>query len=307
MPDSLNDLNGWIIIDKPVGVGSTDVVRVLKRVLHPMKIGHAGTLDPLASGVLPIALGHATKTIPFVMDGIKEYVFTIRFGAETETDDLEGAVINENDCRPTKEMLTSVLPCFLGDIAQVPPVYSAVQVGGKRSYDLARAGKAPVLPARSVHIEALSMTDYQVNEASFTVRCSKGTYVRSLARDIARQAGCLGHVIYLRRIRTGPFTSDKTILLDFFQKMEYNQAVLKILPMETALGDIPELALNREQVFKICQGQALSLRYFPAVQSLENGCNLRFSFEGKTVALGHKEPKGVRPSKVFYTKADFNF
>src|ERR671920_275097 len=205
------DVNGWIILDKGVGMTSTHAVAVVKRGLSAKKAGHAGTLDPLASGILPIALGEATKTVPFIMDGRKSYVFTVAWGAETNTDDAEGEVVARTDTLPSPAEIEALLPRFTGSIQQVPPRFSAIKIKGERAYDLARDGEAPELTARTVQIDRLAIVAHHADRTIFEADCGKGTYVRALARDLGRALGCLGHVSALRRTRVGPFAEDDAV------------------------------------------------------------------------------------------------
>src|ERR1700712_4911214 len=199
-------LDGWLIIDKPPGMTSTDVVNRVKRAFDAQKAGHGGTLDPLATGVLPIAFGAATKTVPYVMDGTKLYHFTLRLGESRDTDDAEVAVTDTSDIRPTNEVFEAALPAFRGDIMQVPPAYSAIKVAGERAYDMAREGRAPVLEARPARVDKFELIGRpDADTAEFEVQSGKGVYMRSLARDIAVACGTLGHISVLRRLRVGPF------------------------------------------------------------------------------------------------------
>lgn len=268
-----NDLNGWLIIDKPYGMGSTQVVSKLKWLLHPKKIGHAGTLDPLATGVLPIALGRATKTIPYVMDGLKTYQFIVRWGAQTSTDDVEGVITNSSDNRPTVPQIEAILPAFTGYIQQVPPAFSAIKMNGVRAYELARSGQTVDMKPRQVYVKSLHIVVGQMhccsmdaalhtdslkqNETLFEVTCGKGTYVRSLAHDMGQKLGCFGHVTMLRRIKCGPFDEKNTIFLANMEKNDYNTNALSIIPVSTALGDIPVLAVNRDQAADLAHGKFL--------------------------------------------------
>ncbi|MDB5557853.1 MAG: tRNA pseudouridine(55) synthase TruB, partial [Enterovirga sp.] len=203
-------VNGWVILDKPVGMTSTHAVAVVKRSLNAKKAGHAGTLDPLASGILPIALGEATKTVPFVMDGAKSYVFTVTWGVETDTDDAEGRPVQTTDQVPDVAALEALLPRFMGQIEQVPPRYSAIKVAGERAYDVARGGGELELKPRVVVVDRLAIMHHADNKTVLAADCGKGTYVRALARDLGRALGCLGHVSALRRTRVGPFTEAQT-------------------------------------------------------------------------------------------------
>ena len=252
-----NNLNGWLIIDKPLEIGSTTVVSKLKWALSPSKIGHAGTLDPLATGVLPIALGHATKLIPFVMDGTKVYDFTVTWGIETDTDDAAGAPLKTSPKRPSRTEILAAIPHFIGDIWQLPPAYSALKVDGKRAYDLARTGQQVHLKERRIHIDALDVLETTTDTASFRVTCGKGTYVRSLGRDLGRMLGCFGYITALRRIACGPFRIEDAIPLSTFS--DKNPPV-SLLPMDKALNHLPILAVPTALATRLRQGQRLPLR-----------------------------------------------
>ncbi len=197
------DVHGWVVLDKPIEMTSTHAVSVVKRAFHAKKAGHAGTLDPLASGLLPIALGEATKTVPFIMDGQKEYRFTVSWGAETSTDDAEGEVVASSDRRPTRADIEAIIPAFTGEITQVPPQFSAIKIGGERAYDLARDGETVALQPRTVEILWLRLVSHDDETSVFEAACGKGTYIRAIARDMGRQLGCHGHVAALRRTRVG--------------------------------------------------------------------------------------------------------
>jgi tRNA pseudouridine55 synthase len=254
-------LHGWLVVDKPVGPGSTDIVSRVKRALREggyqkVKVGHGGTLDPLASGVLPVALGEATKLCGRALDSDKAYAFTIRFGAQTDTLDAEGTVIATSDARPSREAIEAVLPRFTGAIEQVPPAYSALKVDGRRAYDLARGGKAPMLPARAVTVRALLIERTEDDEATLAAVVSKGTYIRSLARDIAAALGTVGHVGMLRRTRAGPFGLEQAILLDSLAELAKARALEQaLLPLSAGLDDIPALALTPDQAAALRQGR----------------------------------------------------
>jgi tRNA pseudouridine55 synthase len=261
--------NGWIILDKPVGLGSTQAVAAVKRNLRQaglgkVKVGHGGTLDPLATGVLPIALGEATKLCGRMLDASKEYAFTVAFGAETDTLDLEGKVIAESDARPTLAAVEAALPRFTGPIEQVPPAYSALMIDGERAYDRARAGEAVEMKPRSVTVHALEFIPApqcgeELDGVTLLANVSKGTYIRSLARDIAHALGTAGHVTMLRRLRAGPFDLSQAISLDKLNEIG-NGAPLEnvILPLEAGLVDIPALDLGPEQVSMVRQGRVLT-------------------------------------------------
>ncbi len=256
-------LNGWIIIDKPVGLGSTQAVGAVKRMLREAgepktKVGHGGTLDPLASGVLPIALGEATKLCGRMLDSVKAYEFTIRFGEQTDTLDLEGKPVAESDVRPTRDAVEAVLPQFTGPIGQVPPAFSALKVGGERAYELARRGEDVEMKERQVVIHALSVLDTSADDATLSATVSKGTYIRSLARDIALALGTVGHVTMLRRTRAGPFGLEQAISLDFLQDAaKARQLTRTVLPLQAGLDDIPALHVTPEQAKLLRQGQQL--------------------------------------------------
>ena len=254
-------LHGWLVIDKPVGPGSTDIVSKAKRALRDggyakVKVGHGGTLDPLASGVLPIALGEATKLSGRMLDADKAYAFTVRFGEQTDTLDLEGKVIATSDVRPTLAALEAVLPRFTGPIEQVPPAYSALKVDGQRAYDLARAGEEVTLASRSVTIHALGIEDAGADQATLLATVSKGTYIRSLARDIALALGTVGHVTMLRRTKSGPFTLEQAISLDSLAELAKGRTLEQaLLPLKAGLDDIPALALTPDQAGALRQGR----------------------------------------------------
>jgi tRNA pseudouridine55 synthase len=255
-------LDGWLIVDKPQGLTSTDVVNRVRRWFDAQKAGHGGTLDPLATGLLPIAFGAATKTVPYVMDGTKVYHFTLRLGDARDTDDADGKSIGRSELRPSDDQLRAALPAFIGDIMQVPPVFSAIKVSGERAYDLARSGAPPVLEARPARIDRFEMIARpDADTALFEVQSGKGVYMRSLARDLAMACGTLGHVAALRRLRVGPFSESQAIPLDKLQRGEDTPPVSPdfLLPVATALADIPALALTEAEASGLSHGQAISL------------------------------------------------
>lgn len=255
-------LDGWLIIDKPPGMTSTDVVNRVKRGFDAQKAGHGGTLDPLATGVLPIAFGHATKTVPYVMDGTKVYRFTLRLGDARDTDDADGQTIASSPVRPTDDALRHALPRFIGDIMQVPPIYSAIKVAGERAYDMAREGRPPDLPPRPARVDRFELIErIDADQAVFEVQSGKGVYMRSLARDLAQACGTLGHIATLRRLRVGPFTEAHSIPLDNCNPAEDMTRASPdlLLPVATALADIPALALTEAEAFGLSNGQAISL------------------------------------------------
>lgn len=253
------DVHGWVVLDKPVGMTSTHAVSVVKRAFSAKKAGHAGTLDPLASGLLPIALGEATKTVPFVMDGRKAYQFTVAWGSQTETDDTEGRVIATSELRPQEDAIAALLPRFTGTILQTPPKYSAIKIAGERAYDLARDGEDVVLQPRPVEIDALSIVSHDGATTTFEAECGKGTYVRAIARDLGVALGCLGHVAHLRRTRVGPFTvTEATTVETLRSNQEEAEAALR--PVASALELIPEIVVHRDAALRLKRGQSALLR-----------------------------------------------
>ena len=256
--------HGWLILDKPRGLGSTQAVGLVKRVLRQgghakTKVGHGGTLDPLAEGVLPIALGEATKLAGRLLDASKIYDFTIRFGEQTDTLDTEGPVIATCDHLPTREAVLAVLPDFTGAIEQAPPAYSAIKIDGKRAYDRARAGEEVTMKLRATTIHALDLVDADAQSATLRAHVSKGTYIRSLARDIALALGSLGHVTYLRRVKAGPFLQDQAISLDTAEEIAKGAPIENLLlPLEAGLDDIPVLPLDPDSAQAVRQGRVLS-------------------------------------------------
>jgi len=255
-------LDGWLIVDKPSGIGSTDVVNRVRRAFDAQKAGHGGTLDPLATGLLPVAFGAATKTVPYVMDGTKLYRFTLRFGEARDTDDADGKVTATSDARPDDAAIQAALPAFRGDIMQVPPVYSAIKVGGERAYDLARDGQPPALPPRPARVDRFELVARpDADTAVFEVQSGKGVYMRSLARDLAAACGTVGHIAALRRMRVGPFTEAQAIPLDSVAGPDHTAPASPdlLLPVATALADIPALALTEAEAVRLHHGEQLSL------------------------------------------------
>jgi tRNA pseudouridine55 synthase len=297
-----NTVHGWVVLDKPVGITSTQAVGAIKRIFGTSKAGHAGTLDPLASGMLPIALGEATKTVPFVQDGDKLYRFTVRWGAETTTDDTEGAVVAASDLRPTAAEIEAILDGFEGEILQTPPAFSAIKVDGERAYDLARAGEEVVLEARPVVIHRLDLVETpDPNTAVFETECGKGTYVRALARDMGRRLGTRGHVVELRRLGVGPFGEADMIPLDFLQEIRHDDARIGELaaalrPVETALDDIPALAVTGTDANRLRSGQSVLLRGRDA-PVFEGPAYA--TCQGQLIALGEVERGELHPRRVF--------
>jgi tRNA pseudouridine55 synthase len=283
------DVNGWIILDKGVGMTSTHAVAAVKRGLSAKKAGHAGTLDPLASGVLPIALGEATKTVPFVMDGRKSYVFTVAWGVETNTDDAEGEVAARTEMVPTASEVERLLPRFTGPIEQVPPRFSAIKIQGERAYDLARDGEVVELAARRVEIDRLALVAHEGNRSVLEADCGKGTYVRAIARDLGRALGCLGHVAALRRTRVGPFAIDEAVSVDELSDTD----VLR--PVEAALSELPSVPVSRDAATRLMRGQPTILRGrdAPLAGQIYATCN------GVLVAVGTIERGELVPHRVF--------
>ena len=296
-------VDGWLVIDKPIGITSTDVVNRTRRLFNARKAGHGGTLDPLATGILPIAFGEATKTVSYIMDGEKSYTFTLQWGEERDTDDAEGEVTNTSDARPTREQIEAALGDFIGVIQQIPPVYSAIKVDGQRAYDLARDGEAPELKARDVEIHGFSLTEApDADHASFAVSCGKGAYIRALARDLGRKLGCYAHVVALRRTAVGPFTLEDSISLESLEALSDVPAAHKrLLPVETALDDIPALALTENEATRIRNGQALSMlarANADRIDGLEQGDLVCAMAAGKPVAITRLEAGELRPVRV---------
>jgi tRNA pseudouridine55 synthase len=297
------DVHGWLVLDKPVGMTSTHAVSVVKRLFAAKRAGHAGTLDPLASGCLPIALGEATKTVPFVMDGRKLYQFTVRWGEERDTDDAEGHVIAVSDRRPSPEAIAALLPSYTGIIQQVPPRYSAIKIAGERAYDLARDGEAVELEARPVDIGRLELVATpDPDHAMLYAECGKGTYVRALARDLGRALGCFGHVCALRRVAVGPFGEETMILLEQLEALCHRAAAGEasladvLMPVETALDDIPALAVSRADAARLQRGQAVLLRGRDAPNFRGP---LYATASGQLVALAELDRGEIVPKRVF--------
>jgi len=253
------EVNGWINLDKPVGVTSTQAVAQLKYLFNAKKAGHAGTLDPLASGVLPVAFGEATKTVPIVQDGTKAYEFSVKWGEETDTDDAEGRVVATSEKRPTREEIEAALPRFVGLITQVPPTFSAIRIAGERAYDLARGGESFEIAARTIFVHRLALVAAEPGEAKFEAECGKGAYVRALARDIGRLLGCFGHVVLLRRTRVGPFSAARATTLEAAREEPETRAAA-LLTVEAGLSELPRIAVDRHGAGILRRGQKLLLR-----------------------------------------------
>lgn len=289
------EVNGWLVFDKPVGMTSTFAVGRLKHIFNAKKAGHAGTLDPLASGILPVAFGEATKTVPFVQDGEKAYRFTVRWGAQTDTDDAEGQVVATSDDRPSPEAIRGMLPRFTGELMQRPPAYSAIKVNGERAYDRARGGEAVDLPARPVIVHTLDLVSVEDDEAVLEATCGKGTYVRAIARDLGAALGCLGHVTALRRTRVGPLLEAHAIPL---ATLEGEDAALgaRLLPVEAGLSEIAHVAVSRDAAARLRRGQNLLL----LGRDAPIGGEWAYATCGGTVvAFGPVEDGALVPHRVF--------
>ena len=296
-------VHGWVIVDKPSGLTSTQVVGRVRRIFDAQKAGHGGTLDPLATGVLPIALGEATKTVSYVMDGAKRYRFQVRWGQSTATDDAEGEVLEARAERPDEAAIRAALPAFVGDIEQVPPAYSAIKIDGERAYDLARDGETVEMPTRRIHVERFELVSIDdPDHATFEVDCGKGSYMRALARDLGAALGCLGHVAALRRIACGGFTEERAISLESLESLGHSPAALEhLLPVEAGLDGIPALTLSEMEAGRLRSGQTVSMlarAKRERAMSLTQGCVAYALSEGKPVAIVRYEAGDLRPVRV---------
>ena len=287
-------LHGWLVVDKPGGITSAAAVARIKSVVgRGAKVGHAGTLDPMATGVLPVAVGEATKTVSFMMDAPKRYRFGVRWGEQRDTDDAEGTVIETSETRPSESAVASVLPAFIGSIEQLPPAFSALKVGGKRAYALARQGRPPQLAPRTVHVASLTLTEADADGAAFEVACGKGTYVRALARDIARAAGTVGHVSWLHRAAVGPFSDDDAKPLDKLVALGHSPGLAEsLLPVDAVLADIPALPLTAREADRLRHGQPV-----PAPGAAPG--RVRATAGSRLVALAEVGAGQARPVRVF--------
>jgi tRNA pseudouridine55 synthase len=295
------DVNGWLILDKPVGMTSTHAVSVAKRLYSAKRAGHAGTLDPLASGLLPIALGEATKTVPFVMDGRKIYQFTVRWGEERDTDDAEGRVDATSGARPSADDIRALLPRFSGTIAQVPPRFSAIKIDGERAYDLARDGEVVELEARPVEIHRLSLIDIpDPDHAVLSAECGKGTYVRALARDMGRILGCFGHVSALRRAGVGPFREQDGVSLERLEAADAAALAGLLQPVAAGVQGLPILSVSRADAARLARGQAVLLRGrdAPVVEG-----SVAIFTQGDLIALAEAAEGELRPRRIFNLNA----
>jgi tRNA pseudouridine55 synthase len=295
-------IHGWLCLDKPHGMTSTEAVNRVRRITRARKVGHGGTLDPLATGVLPIALGEATKTVAYVIDGRKHYRFTARLGEATATDDAEGEVLARSEVRPTTAEIAAALPRFVGRIEQVPPRFAAVKVEGERAYDLARRGEAVELAARSVEVDRFDLIERpDPDHATFEVVCGRGTYVRALVRDLGQALGCLAHVVALRRLQVGPFRAAEAVSLGALEQLVADDALPQaLLPLSAALGDLPALALTQPQVERLRAGQ--TIRVAPGLLvggEAEADGTVRAMAAGRMVALARLHGAELSPVRVF--------
>lgn len=311
-------VSGWLVLDKPVGMGSTEAVSKIKWLFQAEKAGHAGTLDPLASGMLPIALGEATKTVPYVQDGAKVYRFTVAWGEERSTDDLEGPVTKSSGQRPVEAEVLALLPKYTGVIMQTPPQFSAIKIAGERAYDLAREGETVDIPAREIEIGRLDVIEHGADSTVFEVECGKGTYVRSLARDMGRDLGCFGHIAELRRIEVEPFTQDDFVTIAELEAARFgeqgdedtaddasdasgmpaNFTAIDALLVDTsaALDCLPQIAISDDAATKIRLGNPVIIRGRDAPVEAEEACA---TARGKLVAIGAIEQGMFKPKRVF--------
>lgn len=296
-------ISGWVVLDKPLEITSTQAVGRVRRLFNARKAGHGGTLDPLASGVLPIAFGEATKTVGYVMEGPKRYRFTLQWGVATSTDDAEGPVVEESAVRPSAEEIETALASFRGEIEQVPPTFSAVKIAGQRAYDLAREEEEVTLQPRVVRIDAFTLEDMADRDhATFHVTCGKGAYMRALARDLGQALGTCAHVVALRRTAVGPFNEDMAIPLESLEGLGHSPALKEqLLPIETALDDIPAFALSEAEARRLRCGQTVSLMarvHRDRLRDLNQGSIVCATTAGKLVALARYEAGEVHPVRV---------
>ncbi|WP_295733010.1 tRNA pseudouridine(55) synthase TruB [uncultured Bartonella sp.] len=306
-------VSGWVILDKPEGMGSTEAVSKIKWLFQAEKAGHAGTLDPLASGMLPIALGEATKTVPYVVDGTKVYRFTVSWGEEHNTDDMEGVVTKTSDKRPSKEEILAILPNYTGTILQTPPQFSAIKIDGNRAYDLARDGEKIEIPAREVEIDSLELIEMMPEGQSiFEVECGKGTYVRALARDMGRELGCYGYIANLRRIEVSPFVEDDFVSLEdleaaapergeadengIYPSRDFSALDELLIETGAALEFLPQYPLSDEQAYRVRMGNPVLLRGRDAPVDEDEVCA---THKGKLLAIGMIEKGQFKPKRVF--------
>lgn len=293
------DISGWLIVDKPAGMTSTSVVNKVRWALDAKKAGHAGTLDPEATGVLAVALGEATKTVPFVTEALKAYEFTVRLGQATNTDDAEGEVIAESVLRPSDDKIKNALLDFLGDIEQIPPQFSAVKIDGERAYKRARDGEEMTLSARPLYVDSLLLIDRpDPDHVTLEMVCGKGGYVRSIARDLGSALGCYGHVLQLRRIWSGPFDAEDGLAIDAIEQLARTEELdALVLPLEIALTDMPELKATAEGAVRLRNGNPGMV--IPT--DVEYGQTCWASHDGSAVAIGRYKAGELHPSRVLNT------
>ncbi len=291
------DIHGWVVIDKPAGISSNDVVGKVRWAFEAKKAGHAGTLDPDATGVLAVALGEATKTVPYITDALKAYEFTVRLGQATNTDDAEGEVIKSSDMRPSDDDINAALAGFTGDIMQVPPQFSAVKVDGKRAYKMARAGEEMTLAARELFVESLSfIARPDADHVTLEMVCGKGGYVRSIARDLGESLGCLGHVRKLRRVWSGPFEASDGLSIETLEKLARTPELDEhIFPLEQGLEDLAELPCTAEGAARLRNGNPGMVM----AADVEYGDEAWASYQGEAVAVGRYKAGELHPSRVF--------
>ncbi|MBD3679514.1 MAG: tRNA pseudouridine(55) synthase TruB [Rhodobacteraceae bacterium] len=295
------DISGWLVVDKPAGITSTSVVNKVRWAFDAKKAGHAGTLDPAATGVLAVALGEATKTVPFITDALKAYRFTVRLGQATNTDDAEGEVIGESDMRPSDDEIRAALPRFVGDIMQVPPKFSAVKIDGERAYALARDDEEFEIAARPLYVESLEMVSRpDADHVELEMVCGKGGYVRSIARDLGEALGCLGHVLTLRRVWSGPFEAEDGIGLERIDELARTEELDSYLrPLEEGLADLPEVKATPEGAARLRNGNPGMVISSEA----EYGDEAWASYQGHAVAVGIYRSGELHPNRVFNTSA----
>lgn len=293
-----NKVDGWLVIDKPYNMGSTKVVGKCRFLTKAQKVGHAGTLDPLATGILPIAFGEATKTIPFIMDAKKTYRFTVTWGEERTTDDKEGDVTEMSEIRPNRDQILKTMSDFIGVIKQRPPAYSAIKIDGKRAYDLARAGEVVEMKEREVEVFDLKLLESDLQSATFEMECSKGTYVRSIGRDLARKLGTLGYISMLRRTKVGAFDESDTISLEKLEELVHSAPLeVWILNVVTVLDDILALAVTRDQADFLKNGGFIPSRELPASNRI--GELYKAMHDDKIIALCELDEEFLKPVRVF--------
>jgi tRNA pseudouridine55 synthase len=294
-------IHGWLCLDKPAGMTSTEAVARVRRASEARKVGHGGTLDPLATGVLPIALGEATKTVAYVMAGPKRYRFTARWGEARTTDDAEGEVVATDQRRPERAEIEAALPEFVGTLDQVPPRFAAVKVEGERAYDLARRGEVVELAPRQVEVQSFVLVEQPDRDhASFELRCGRGTYVRALIRDLGQRLGCLGHVVALRRLQAGPFHAEAALSLLALERLVAEDALPQaLLPVSAALGDLPALALTEPQADRLRAGQTIRVAPGLVIGEVSDDSTVRAMAAGQMVALARLQGGELSPVRVF--------